>query len=346
MDPQRFLILLTHSSRPVDFAQCDEAVLRRRYASPDRLKSLPPFESLASIEKFRMYSGGVSALELSLSDRQVDLRLLRSFDPGIKLQHVAICGDRLIGCLEDALVCVDRLDSLADPTVLRPGSAARIDDPWFAGLHTAFAVGPNLVVVSASAADAVLWVDLERRCVTQRTRLFTARCGANYVLAPDMDLRSHFLHNDLQVAHLNCAWPHHDRVYVSSLIGGNIVRLDTDGSQTPLISGYVGCHGARITKGGEMLYFADSCHGRLVICDLNGAIRSTFTIDSKWLHDVHHVTDNIFLFCASDRNRLDLIDVSRKRTLVSRNFDDCGASLQFLSVQPLEASLPEFMNAN
>ena len=63
----------------------------------------------------------------------------------------------------------------------------RIDDPWFAGLHTVFAVDATRCLVSASGPDAVLLLDLEptpRHPALARAR--AERYGRNYELTDQM----------------------------------------------------------------------------------------------------------------------------------------------------------------
>lgn len=323
-----YLILLTHSSRPVDFDECAYPVLRDRYANPDRLKNLPSFESLPHIDTRRHYKGGLSVLELSVSGGSARLRRANYLDPGFKIQHATLVDGRLVLCLEDALLLLN------DPLAPFPeASPERIDDPWFAGLHTVFQSGKSRCVVSASAPDAVMEVDLETRSVTKRLRLPAEIYGENYKLDETTSLREHYIHNDVQVAHVNCAWPTSDgSIYVSSLVRGDIGVFDPVGNYRVLSRGDIGCHSARVTADGGTLYYADSCNGNLVLCDRGGTERRRIAMRTNWLHDVQHIDGDLFALCLSDRNLLVLFDVRRDAVVLDESFADLGGSLQFVSI--------------
>ena len=343
MESRRFLVLLTHSSRPVELAECDFDYLVRRYSAPQRLSGLPPLTELGSIEQHRHYVGGVSILELNM-DPKPSLRSFGFHNPGIKVQHATVAQDRLLVSLQDAIVVLDKFSDLSDRSMVDKGALGRIDDPWFAGVHSACPLGADACIIAASAPDAVLWVDLRRRRVARRQRLPADIYGRNYALSSETDLREHFVTNDLQLGHVNWAWPHQDSVYISALIPGDIGRFSRDGGYQRLVTGFVGCHGVRITSDGQQMYFADSTHGALVLCTLDGSIRKTVQVRSKWLHDVQHVIDDFFVFCVADHNRIDLIDVGREEVFLSHSFDDVGQSLQFVSIIPIEGGRPSFID--
>ena len=178
-------------------------------------------------------------------------------------------------------------------------------------------------------------VDLRKKVVTRRQRLPEALYGRNYDLSPIDSLQDHYIHNDLQLAHLNCAWPVADgSIYVSTLIQGDIGKIRIDGSYQLIRHGHVGCHAARLTEDGRTLYFADSCKGRIVLCDPEGVERSVYQTASRWLHDVQHVTGDLYLLCVADSNTVMLVDVANGSTLIEEKFDGQGMSVQFLSVHP------------
>ena len=329
--PRKYLVLLTHSSRPVDISRCDRNFLIRRYDQPDRLQALPAFTDLPSIEHHGHYAGGVSILELDLESEPA-MRCLGFYDPGVKIQHAIMDRGRILVSLQEGLVVLDRFDALSDGSSVAKGARGRIDDGWFAGIHCAIPFGGERCVVAAAAPDAVLWVDLNQRQVIRRCRLPEDLYGRNYTLAATADLREHFVPNDLQLGHVNWAWPHRASVYVSTLIPGDIGRFNPDGSYERLLSGYIGCHGVRVTEDGETLYFSDSCRGSLVLCAPSGEIRRTVAVDSKWLHDAQHIDGDLFLLCVADHNRLDVVHAGRNEVLLSRHFDDFGRSIQFVSI--------------
>jgi hypothetical protein len=326
----------------VDLSQCDRGYLLRRYAASARLKTVPPLETLESIEHHRHYSGGLSILELTVGADGTRMKNLGFQNPGVKIQYATIFEDSLLLALQDGVILVDRFADLSDPMCISIGAPGRIDDPWFAGVHSCCVVDRNTCVVAASAPDAVLWVDIRGRRVTRRVRLPAELYGRNYSLEPTTDLRRNFVHNDLQIAHINWAWPYRDAVYVTSLIPGDVGRFDKDGSYHRLVTGFVGCHGVRVSAERGQIYFSDSCRGSLVLCSFGGEIQESIGIDSKWLHDTQHVIGDLFLFCAADRNRLDLIDIQREKVLLSHDFGEVGDSVQFLSVVPA-ADTPKFL---
>jgi hypothetical protein len=334
-----FSVLLSHSNRPVDFAQCSLDVLTRRYADPQRLDNLPALETLPALDTLRHFPAGLTLLTLTLEAERATLEPVATFDPPrLKVQHAAMVGDLLVVCLEDALLTFDVPDFAALPPVLDIADAVRIDDPWFSGLHTVFATGPERCIVSASAPDAVLEVDLARRGVVRRQRLPAALYGHNYVLTETSDLRDHYIANDLQLTHINCASPDgKGGTVLSTLIQGDIGLLDAAGDYRILSHGHIGCHAARTTLGGDAVYFADTCRGTLVLIDRAGNELFRFAVDSRWLHDVQQVSGDLFLFCRGDRNRLDLVDIASGRIWLSEAFDTRGGAVQFVNIAQYSA---------
>lgn len=338
--PEQFLVLLSHSNRPVDFDQCSLDALTARYADPDRLANLPAFDTLAPIDRFRHAPAGLTLLRLTLDAGAPRLATLSTFDPpDEKVQHASLVGNRLVICLEDALLVFDAFVADALPAALDPAAARRIDDPWFSGLHTVFSSDSGRCVVSASAPDAILEVDIDAGRVVDRIRLTENRYGHNYALTATSDLRRHYVANDLQLSHLNCAAPDGEGgLLISTLIQGDIGYLDPAGGYRVLSSGHVGCHGARQTADGSHLSFADSCRGELVLLDPAGGERRRYSTGSRWLHDVQHVAGDLFACCIADDNALRLVDIATGETLLSRRFDDRGAAVQFINIHPFADS--------
>ena len=333
-ESRTFTILLSHSNRPVDFAQCSLDALTQRYADTTRLDRLPPLDSLAPADRQRHIPAGLTVLTLSLDGDTATLTPAATFDPpGRKVQHAALVGDRLVVCLEDALLYFADAGPGSLPAVLDVADARWIDDPWFSGLHTVFASGTDRCIVSASAPDAVLEVDLATDRVVARNRLPEAIYGRNYPLSADDDLRRHYVSNDFQLTHINCASPDgQDGIVLSTLIQGDIGLFDAGGDYRIVSHGHIGCHAARATADGEAFYFADSCNGVLVVIDRAGKELRRFAVDSRWLHDVQQVADDLFLFCTSDSNSLELIDIASGRVWLSERFDARGGATQFVNI--------------
>jgi hypothetical protein len=85
----------------------------------------------------------------------------------------------------------------------------------------------------------------------------------NYELTPAMPVNRHYIHNDIQLGHLNSAYPDgKNGCYLSTLAQGDIGHVSEDGQYEVLARGYVGCHGIRVAQNGRDLYFSDSCSGR------------------------------------------------------------------------------------
>lgn len=335
-EPRAYIVLLSHSNRPVDFAQCSLDALTQRYADPHRLDRLPPLQTLAALSTQRHIPAGLTVLRLTLDGNAATLNEIATFDPpGRKVQHAALVGGRLVVCLEDALLVFDAPDVARLPPQLDMAAAYTIDDPWFSGLHTVFATGPDSCIVSASAPDAVLEVDLAAGCVTARIPLPEAVYGHGYALTEADDLRAHYVSNDYQRTHINSASPDGEGgIVLSTLIQGDIGHLDAGGRYRVVSSGHVGCHAARTTADSAAFYFADSCNGDLVVIGPDGSEQRRFATGSRWLHDVQQVAGDLFLCCPGDRNTLELVDIAQGRTLLAQRFDARGGATQFVNIAP------------
>ena len=76
-----FSVLLSHSNRPVDFAQCSLDVLTRRYADPRRLDNLTALETLPALDTLRHFPAGLTLLTLTLDAGRATLEPVATFDP-------------------------------------------------------------------------------------------------------------------------------------------------------------------------------------------------------------------------------------------------------------------------
>jgi hypothetical protein len=326
---QVYSVLLTHSSRNWDWAQCTRARLIERYSDPNRLRDLPPFETLSSQQSHHLYSGGLTLLDLAIGGEATHTIARQCIDSRFKIQHATYVGKHLVLCFEDFL-CVVGSEEPVNRIDLRPGSDCRIDDNWFGGLHTVFPVDDHTCIVSSSAADAVLWTNVESRKVIRRWRLPANVYGVNYELTPDMSVADHFIPNDMQLAHLNCAYPDaEDGCYISTLIQGDIGHVDRYGNYSLMDRGHVGCHGVRLSHGGDYVYFTDSCNGRLMrICPGEKAEQMQ-RVESRWLHDAEQVEGDLYWFCLGDKNEGVVVDVATHHELGRFPFHTRGANVQF-----------------
>jgi hypothetical protein len=89
----------------------------------------------------------------------------------------------------------------------------------------------------------------------------------------------------------------------------------------------------------DLLYFCDSCRGRLMRVDglsratSRGRDRATVLFDagSRWMHDAVHLGEGVFLITLGDTNRLVLVDTTRGRLFAEWDFSSVDGTLQFLS---------------
>ena len=307
-------LTLTHSSRKVDLERCSAEFLKRRFSSPDRLRDLPPFAELRPAET--TYSGSVSCFrvwgEPGTVHRIEPLGCIKHRD---KIQHAVVIDERTLWVGYESRLEVWRLDDsiltlrrLADTgySVVR-----RIEHPHLAGLHTVEPLGPRRAVLSCSASDAVLLVDVEAGEVERTLRMPAGLYGRGYELTPETDLRRHNIGDDLQTTHVNSATPVDSGrgIVVSTLIQGAVGVFDlASGAYEEMTRGFVGCHGARADENGE-LYFTDSASGSLVSLRRDGATARRFAVPSRWLHDSRQIAGSVYAFALSDTNQLLVHDV-------------------------------------
>jgi hypothetical protein len=145
----------------------------------------------------------------------------------------------------------------------------------------------------------------------------------------------HYIPNDFQLGHLNCAAPDgQGGAFVSALGQGDIAHVSAAGDFELLATGFIGCHGIRFATEHDLLYFCDSCSGRLMRVEGSQRVTPLFETGSLWLHDAVHLTDGLFLMTMADRNRLLLADVKRGCALAEWDFSAAVGTIQFLSVAP------------
>ena len=327
-----FPIAVTHTSRVWDMQRSSQEFLRNRYARPRRFDALPPFEELPPCREARSHSGHLTLFDLSFTAEEISLTSTRCIDSEFKIQHVCRAGDRLVICLEDYVL------ALPDASAKLGGDAEhlqieRIDDPWFAGLHTVFPVDASRCIISASGPDALLLLDLAQSRVIWRWRLPADRYGRNYELTDQMSVHEHYIHNDIQLAHLNCAFPD-DRggFWISTLGQGDIGHVKPDGSYNVIASGFVGCHGIRYSQDRGSLYFSDTCTGRLIGIGEDCVPRTIGAVESLWLHDVQHLAGDIFVLCVGDKNAIVVLDASSNTEVARFDMKARGENVQFINL--------------
>lgn len=323
------LLLVSTSSRPVDYSRCSYDALKSRYSDEGRLESIPRLSDLSALlDGHASYDGSLSVYHLSGSEHHIRLRFIKKVVGNGKIQHGIISGNTLVICYEDRVEFMhgwDRNDASTDV----------VDDNWFAGLHTIFEDKHGDFVVSSSAADAVLVLDGQRRTVKRRMRLPKSIYGENYELTEADNLKDHYIHNDLQLGHLNAAFPDEfGNIWVTTLIQGDVGCFGEDGSYDRILTGYVGAHGVRRVAGADTIYFSDSCHGRLVLADLNGSVRGGYETASCWMHDAQHLCGSLYLLGAPDLGSLLAVNVET-RDIQEFKLPVEDNIVQFLSLKPL-----------
>jgi hypothetical protein len=298
----RPLLCVVHSDRPVQEAHNDINYLERRFASPLRLPPAEPLETLAPARAFTPYLGAISAYDIGETGDQPPV-LVCAFRPDTyKPSHAMWHNDRLWVLGTEHIEVYDaQLESLT-----------AIYDPWLAGGHTIAPDGRGRVLVSCSASDAILAFDEDTGGLSQVWRVPEAWYGRNYPLSREHSVVDHYIHNDSQLTHINCAWPWRGGFLVSLLIPGVIGWSDGNGDYREIVRGFVGCHGARVRSDIEEIYFSDSCSGMLVFVDRHGDVIRRVGTGSRWLHDAVQIHGDLFAMAPFDHNEVLLMNVATR----------------------------------
>ena len=287
-------LLVSHSTRRFDHARASADFLRERYANTERFSSLPPFETLSSASTARSLHGALTYFQIGREDGSLSLNAIRCIDSRELIQQAAVIGGKLVICSNGFLCVLPNLEYELCGDEFDATSKQRIDDPWFAGLHTVVGIDEDTCLVSAAGPDAVLWVDLKSRRVTRRFRLPESRYGRNYDLTPNTAVNEHYITNDYQLGHLNSAYPDDSGgCYFTTLGQGDIAHVDKNDTFELLASGYVGLHGLRRSFDGTFLYFSESPTGRLWKV-ANEKVSLIASIRTDWLHDSQQIAANLF----------------------------------------------------
>jgi hypothetical protein len=323
-----FPLALTHTSRVWDWERCTQDFLRGRYQLPGRLDDLPPFEDLPSVEQSRSYSGRLTLFDLTISGSGIHFAATRCIDSKHKTNHACKIGDKLVVCLDDCLIILPAGTDATESS----GEYIRIDDPWFAGVQMVFPIDDGNCVISASGPDALMVLDLAQRRVVRRWRVPADRYGRNYELTERMSVHDHYISNDIQLTHLNCAFPDgRGGFWISTLAQGDIGHVAATGTYEVIASGFVGCHGVRYSRELDCLYFSDSCTGRLIGIGVDRVPQVIGAVDSRWLHDAQHLAGDIFLLCLGDKNAIVVLDASSNTELARFDMQARGENVQFVN---------------
>lgn len=346
------LLMLTHSNRRTLLKDCSLNYLTRRYEAPGRLENLPAFETLShSPDDTRR--GSITFYKINSINGSFNIKYIGLIKTSHKVQHVAQLNNiQIVVCygsyleLWDFMNPLNKIDRKHD---LQYKILKTYEHPHFAGLHTVNVLDKNRVIVSASAPDAIMIIDLDTKGILWEKRMPEEIYGKNYQLTDIVDLKQHYIANDYQTTHINSAYPSDDKkkIVVSLFIQGAIGIFDLEkDNYIEIMRGFTGCHGARFNKE-RCIYFVDSVTGTLVILNNKMGIQKRFAVRSLWLHDAIQLFDNIYAFSISDSNELQIYDINKGKLLFKKTFVTsriqytdrlftklpfyCGNSTQFLS---------------
>lgn len=299
----RLTVSLTN--HPVDPARASLNYLTPRFSDSDRLSSLPDFETLPPAQ----YAENTVSALLEL-DIDVDARTIT---PGRYFEHRDNMADGALNVMHQTCYVGGQLVTLYDDRVeIRDSWDGPVVKAWsysfMNGSHTVYPRQDGTLLISASAFDVFFVIDPATGTVLMKERLPADIYGENYDMTDEADVRRHYIHNDLQLAHMNSAYPCADgSVLLSTLAQGDIARWHKDTGYRVLCRGYVGAHNARETASGE-IYFSDSCAGMLVFLDQSGRQTRRYDFSSIWLHDAVQIEGAVFLGSVADRRKLVLVD--------------------------------------
>jgi hypothetical protein len=312
-------LLLTHSTRKIDFNQCNLNFLTNRYKNKNRLQNLPELSTLTN-EYCSNYTGAFSCWDWSIiSDNP---KLIHWEKKNYKVQQAQIRGKELIlagtAFLEIYKTIWDNIPSY------------KITHDLMAGNHL-FEVMPNGgLVVSCSASDAILLFSKDGEFL-EYLRVPEKNYGKNYLFPPNISLRDHYIHNDLQLTHLNSVHCYDQGFLISTLIQGDIGYFDAQKKYHVITSGFVGAHGVNSLPNGN-IYFCDSCNGCINLIEKTGKIKKRYKVDTSWLQDARWIQDEIFLCALSDKNTFELWDFDKNKLIWKINCSEFGETTQFISL--------------
>ena len=307
---------LTHSTREMDFRQCDLNYLTNRYSGNGRLHNLPPLKELKD-EYSTDYLGSFSIWDLS--DLKKTPQLIFWKNKNFKVQQAKIQNNKL------TLAGTAFLEIYNNFTDNNPKKI--VEHNMLAGSHLFEILPDGRYVVSCSASDAILFFSSSGEFLDYM-RVPEDLYGRNYEFPTSLSLRRHYINNDLQLTHLNSVCPYKNGFLVSTLIQGDIGFFDENKNYKQIISGFVGAHGVKSFPDGT-IYFCDSCNGAIIKINNEGKIIKRYKTESKWLQDAVWIFDEIFLVAASDQNEMQLWDFSREKCLWRVACKKFGETTQF-----------------
>jgi hypothetical protein len=324
-----YFFALTHSARVMDFARASLHALQQRYGNPARLSAPPPFSSLPP-ESNPHYTGNLTLWIWNPSTER-EPRFLELIRKPYKAQQAILDGDELVVSGTNHLEIFPLWGDKSTPR-------RSISHPWFAGGHTVALDERGCYIVSCSGPDAIL-VFRRDGTLERAWRVPEDLYGRNYELRAGDDLRQHYIHNDLQIAHVNCGTPTPSGLLCTSLIPGAIGLFEPNGRYREILRGYVGCHGARWDRMTDTLYFCDSCNGNVVEIDWAGRLLRRVKFPSAWLQDAHKFGDELWLAGLSDQNVFTLWDSAANKAIWTISGEGYGQTTQFCSWSEIDDGL-------
>jgi hypothetical protein len=315
-------LCLTHSTRKMDFDQCDLNFLVNRYKRKGRLINPPPLETLAN-EFTATYTGSFSVWDWP--DPMRSPTLIRWAAKDYKVQHARLRSEELILA---GTAFIEVYHSVFDDVPRQI-----ITNNLLAGNHLFEVTQDGGLIISCSASDAILYFNADGRLV-EFFRVPEEVYGSNYQfpLAGDISLRDHYIHNDLQLTHINSVHQYKGGFLVSTLIQGDIGFFDKNKNYRIITSGFVGAHGVKSMANGD-IYFCDSCTGCINVVDFFGRLKRRYKVNSVWLQDAMHINQEIFLCAVSDRNSFELWDFSKNNVVWKIDGADFGETTQFIGLE-------------
>lgn len=319
------ILCVTHSTRPFEQTCGSLNAIHNRFPPP-RLDRLPALDSLESVQQAMPYVGGLTLWRIHDDWR---LSLLHHYAPDYKVQSAVFAADRLVVCGYDR---VEVLDARFNPI-------RTIEDNWLAGGHTAFVDDAGHVWLVSAPANAVLRVDVDRGQVVERLRV-PARYGVGYDVGPGDDLRAHYVPTDLQPAHVNCAFPAADGVWVTLWIPGVVGHFDRDRRYREVVHGLRGCHGARVSADGRELYLTDSAAALIWFFDpVDGrAVQRVRVEGCDWVHDSELLADDVMVVSVADRNEIRLMTRRGGATLFCQDCSEWGESTMYVTAADVSSA--------
>lgn len=314
------LLCVSHTDRALHQARANLNFLEMRYAKPDRLPPKEPFESLTPSIKHSPYLGACTVWEFE-GGSVLKSRLLAHFHPETYKPQQVIWHKQRLWVL--GIECLEIFDS-------KFNLVKQVHDPWLAGAHTIVPDGKGKLLLSCSGSDSVLVLDEETYTIVKALRLPEEIYGFNYPLKRTDSVYDHFIPNDYQLTHINCAWPWKNGILVSTLIQGAIGWFDENDSYQELTRGFVGCHGVRVSLSGQ-IYFSDSCTGLIMFLNQSFEIDKRIQTESVWLHDSLQLNENLFATAVADRNQVEIMDVTARKVIAAIPGADFGQGPMFVS---------------